>query len=71
MVNIANPMGIAIDNFEADMPFSWIFQICRIANLQHWIFFSFIDDLLRKKALEKSELIFPFSGIKQAQWWHV
>ena len=51
------------------MNFSGIFRISRIANLQHWLFFNFVDVFLM--FLEKSEGIFPFSGIKEAQWWHV
>ena len=49
--------------------FSRIFQISRIVNLQHLLFFSFINTLLM--FLEKSEVIFPFAVIKQAQLWHV
>ena len=46
--------------------FSRIFQISGIENLQHFIFFNFVDTLLM--FLEKSEVIFPLTGIKQAQW---
>ena len=48
--------------------FSGIFRISGIANHQHWIFLNFLDDCVM--FLEKSEAIFPFSGIKQGQWWH-
>ena len=46
--------------------FSRIFQKSRIAHLQHWIFFSTLDVLLM--VLEKSEVIFLSSEIKQEQW---
>lgn len=35
----------------------------------NWIFFWFLRYLFI--ALKKSEVIFPFSGIEQVQWWHV
>ena len=38
----------------------------RIANLQHQIFLSFLDDLVM--VLEESEVIFYFSVIKQVQF---
>ena len=48
--------------------FSEIFRISGIANLQHSIFFSFLDVLL--VFLEGNEIIFPFSEIEQPMGWH-
>ena len=49
--------------------FSGILRIFGIANLQQWMFFSFLDVLLM--FVEKSEVIFFFSGMKQVQLWDV
>ena len=54
--------------FQASF-FSWILRISGIADLQHWIFLKCLDILLL--FLEESSVIFPFSRIKKARWWHV
>ena len=48
---------------------SGIFWISGIATVKHWIFLSFVDFLLL--FLEKSKVIFRFSGIKQVHRWYV
>ena len=42
---------------------------CYFSGILRWIYFSFLDVLLM--LIEKIEIMFPYSGTKQAQVWHL